>query len=329
MIFESKSNQEVIINLLCNIIERRYRVKINPQMFNNALELFGTICQHLNSLPENLVKEYLQHAEIDYKSAKLLYDNKIYPSMAFHIQQSVEKLAKAYALYLGVIKRNELRPRRNRSGIGHESPVAFILILKKKGAIDLILLVFAILGLKRGTYESIKKDIEDFERFLEKRKELAKISKVEIQSLVLKGEEIVNKLRKIDPRKVRAEIRSVRLSFNADARRMGLPIDGTTQELFSIPSNLNVIKGIFEMLILFVKLYILAIITFPHSFYPRYPYEELPLADYKEGLGIVDYAGELLNTIEETIKKHESLGLDANFVANSTSNSAQEVGGGK
>lgn len=289
----SESNQEAWIKLVCDTIKQRYGIEVAPQMVSNALELLITIYQHLNSLPENLVKEYFRHAEIDYESAKLLYDNKIYPSMAFHIQQTVEKLAKAYALYLGVVKNNELYPKYPQGGIGHESPKAFILILNKKGAMDLICLLSTILSQRQKTYEIIRKDIEDFERLLGRKKELAKMSKVEIQSLVLEGEGIINKLGKIDPRKVIAEVKRARLGFDVRARRMGLPVDDTAQKLFLIFSDPNTQGQIFDKLILFAKLYILTIITFPHSSYPRYPHGDIQITDYQEGLGIVDYAKEL------------------------------------
>lgn len=305
--------KEAFIKLFCDMVRQRYGGDVNSQMVGNALELLETISQNLNSLPENIVKKYFQYAEIDYKSAKLLYDNKIYPSMVFHVQQAVEKLAKAYALYLGILKKNELRSKKDIRGVNHESPMAFVLILKKKGAMDLILLISTILSLRWKNYESTRKQIEDFERLLQKRKELAKMSKAEIKSLVLKGEEIVNKLSKIDPRIVRGEVQKAKLGFGVGARRMGLTIDVATRKIFSVFGDLKAIKKVFDSLILFAKLYILAIITFPHSFYTRYPYDDIQMADYKEGLGIIDYAGELLNTIEETMNAlKDSWKLDSN-----------------
>jgi len=50
----------------------------------------------------------------DFNSSQILFDHKIYPNSIYHLQQSIEKLSKSYAIRFDLIEPNQLKK------IGHE-----------------------------------------------------------------------------------------------------------------------------------------------------------------------------------------------------------------
>jgi hypothetical protein len=288
-----------LIKLAQNEIERITSKKEDPQIIANALAFLSNLSQQL-PLSEPLARDYIKFAEIDYQSARLLLENKIYPSAIFHLQQTIEKLAKAYALHLGLVKEEDLYPkgkRKGRSGtVGHISPRAFISVLKRKGAIDIVYIVFTLL--KEKSCEEIKKDIKNFESLLWK-EELAVLSREDILSLLQQNDKIIENLSKIDRRVVKFEIEKRKLGLSTGARQMGLPISNSIK---GIPINQSMVEEIFQKLITFVRLYILTIITFPHFSYPRYPSKGHGVV-YEEGLGIVECANDLLSMTGEMLEE--------------------------
>jgi|GEM_PF-5077104 len=295
-----ENDSDKLIKFTQNEIESITRKKEDPQIIANALDFLSNLSQQLPSLSEPLARDYVKFAEIDYQSARLLLENKVYPSAIFHLQQTIEKLAKAYALHLGLVKEEDLYPKGKRKSetVGHVSPRVFILTLKRKGAIDLIYIVSKLL--KEKSCEEIKKDIEIFESFLWKKRELAVLSRENIKnilSLIQQNGRIIKALSKIDPRVVKSKIEKIKLGSSTRARQMGLPISNSIK---GIPINQSTVEEIFQKLITFIRLYILTIITFPHSSYPRYPSKGYGIA-YEEGLGIVDCANDLLSMTGEIL----------------------------
>jgi len=284
-----------LIKLAQNEIERIAGKKEDPQIIANALAFLSNLSQQL-PLSEPLARDYIKFAEIDYQSARLLLENKIYPSAIFHLQQTIEKLAKAYALHLGLVKEEDLYPKGRSGTVGHISPRAFISVLKRKGAIDIVYIVFTLL--KEKSCEEIKKDIKNFESLLWK-EELAVLSREDILSLLQQNDKIIENLSKIDRRVVKFEIEKRKLGLSTRARQMGLPISNSIK---GIPINQSMVEEIFQKLITFVRLYILTIITFPHFSYPRYPSKGHGVV-YEEGLGIVECANDLLSMTGEMLEE--------------------------
>lgn len=64
-------------------------------------------------------QEDLDLARQDLKSSKLVYDGEIFNSAAYHLQQAVEKTAKAYYKILGILDDKAIRKT------GHDSPELF------------------------------------------------------------------------------------------------------------------------------------------------------------------------------------------------------------
>jgi len=313
MNFSSENVSDKLIKLTQDEIERITGKKEDPKVIANALAFLSNLSQQLPLSLEFLAKDYIKFAEVDYQSARLLLEKKIYPSAIFHLQQTIEKLAKAYALYLGLVKEEDLYSKRKRKSesVGHLSPRAFILNLKRKGAIDLICIVFTLL--KKKSCEEIKKNIKIFESFLWKKRELAVLSRENILSLTQQNDKIIEALSKINRRVVKFEIEKIKLGLSTRARQMGLPINNFIK---GIAINQSMVEEIFQKLITFVRLYILTIITFPHFSYPRYPSKGYAIA-YEEGLGIVDCANDLLSITGEMLREIKKIigdGLVTDFL---------------
>ena len=53
---------------------------------------------------ENVIKKWIQKAEVDIKTAKILIESEDSPteSICFHVQQAVEKFLKAYLTYMDI-----------------------------------------------------------------------------------------------------------------------------------------------------------------------------------------------------------------------------------
>ena len=295
MNFLGENVSDELIKLIQDEIERITGKKADPKMIVNALAFLSNLSQQLPLSLELLAKDYIKFAEVDYQSARLLLEKKIYPSAIFHLQQTIEKLAKAYALHLGLVKEEDLYPKGKRKSktVGHISPRAFILILKRKGAIDLVCIVFTLL--KKKSCEEIKKNIETFESFLWKKRELAVLPRENILHLIQQNDKIIEALSKVDRRTIKFEIEKTKLGLSTRARQMGFSINNFK----GMAINQSMVEEIFQKLITFVRLYVLTIITFPHFSYPRYP-SKVAIA-YEEGLGIVDCANDLLSMAGEML----------------------------
>lgn len=76
--------------------------------------------------------EFIDYAEIDFKSAKSLYDVSIFSTSIYHLQQSIKKIVKAYMAYLFNQSNKDFK------NIRHDSPKAFFKLLQRfKSYLDL------------------------------------------------------------------------------------------------------------------------------------------------------------------------------------------------
>jgi HEPN domain-containing protein len=268
--------------------------------------------------PSSLVKGYYRCAELDYQAAMLLSNDENYknliPLVIFHLQQAVEKLTKAYALYRGFIKKDELYGKSKDEVVGHYSPKAFTLLLKKmreRGATGLIDASFLMVPKKPTT--TVKETLEKFEELLqqEKLKEMAKISREEISHLMKNYEIFESAVQRINIRETMKKIRKFRTGFISRLRDSAISpevIEDIDRQLGIASENIH---SILQELLTFSQLYSLAIVTFPHFFYSRYPDLEndgITFADYHEGLGIVDSLDKILTWVGSIMEKTKKIG---------------------
>ena len=214
--------------------------------------------------------KFLEEAKRDSNSCHLLYKRRLYPHAIYHLQQGVEKAAKAYVLIEGFYKENEVREIQI-----HDSPLVLM-----KALIDQT-------GLKaqakrNGDKETLSK-ILAAERAIsndQNRADLAKMSGTEVLSLLAQIE-------------------------NYD--RMTIAV---TKELSSLMQNQNfqaLSKFDVQSICLPQNLLMLAIITFPHWSYTRYPGGKINPADYTLKFGIVRECPIILLRLKKEINTLEKI----------------------
>lgn len=302
---KSEKNEELekVYEIFHEFIKHHFGVEIEKKISKQVFDLFNTMMYSLSLSPNILVREYYFQAKKDHEAAKLLTENKIFPPAVFHVQQAVEKLTKAYALHMGLIKEEELYRKKDKNQVvGHISPKAFILLLKKRGATELVNLVFV---LSKRAQINVKDVLEKFEKLLQETEKLAKVSRNEIILLLRKCENIANAIETIDRRKTRKEIDRLKIGFISRLKKATI----SSEIINRVNEKFDVVEGeidsIFNELATFSQLYFLAIITFPHFSYSRYSTDKITLTDYNEGLGIVDSLKDILTSINNIMNKLE------------------------
>lgn len=201
-------------------------------------------------------QEFLDLARQDLMSSRLNYDAKIFNLACYHIQQSVEKTAKAYYKLLGILKGKAIRKT------GHDTPELFLRMVELPWA----------------------------RRFAEFAKELSG-TQVVVDTLAAQSV--------IDNEVKRAEI--ARLS---SAR--------INQMLSLIPQIEKVLVPFFpltnkDLVMASLRLYLLALVTFPHEQYPHYPDRIVKPLEYTPELGIVASIANVWGEMDTAISEVQRL----------------------
>ncbi len=295
---------------VCNVIResarRCFGIDIDPRC---CLEIGAAITHNLNEFDNpQLIAELLFCAKQDYEAARTLLGQRIFSLAVFHVQQAVEKLTKAYALNMGVLREEELYRKRGKDGqvVGHITPRTFVILLRRKGVRDGVNLV---LGAFQRDKVSVEERLEKFEKLINKSEQLLRITKKEIKSLIEEHKAICANLERFDMRKYRNRLHRFRLSIKSglrDAQLSSGQIDEVCRQLFYWKIRRSLRLSLLDVLIV-SHLYVLSIITFPHFACSRYPDGKLKPIEYAEGLGIVDSLGTILSSIGEVITKLEKL----------------------
>lgn len=246
-------------------------------------------------------KEFTKFAEDDINSAKILYTNKIYPTAIYHLQQSVEKLVKAYMIYYSILN------HKNLKSVSHDSPKAFLKLIEKfQPALNPVLSIAEKFHTPNINIKKMSKtDIYTFEKLIDKsKKQIVKMEPDKIKKMVIVADEISNILNKqINYDDIKCKMLEVlsnlRAEFNdiedsveiKDENIEAIDIVETRIENFEIES----FKDLYSYL---PTLYILSIITYPHATFSRYPND----FEYDETLGIVQCFDEITTLLDKTIE---------------------------
>ncbi|NYZ75860.1 HEPN domain-containing protein [Candidatus Micrarchaeota archaeon] len=209
----------------------------------------------------NLVLEYLDCAEMDLAASEKLYQEQIFSLSAYHLQQAVEKTAKAQALLLGVVTRKELIGK-----VSHESPQIFIELLKKEWVVEFTSIIKVI-------DPSAKTDSSGLSKIVDSKDETLEIARKPYKEIM----ELTESIDKIK---------------QATSDKM-LNVMNTMLEGYDIP-----LPESFSAVWAFLDLYMLSMVTYPHATFTRYPDGELKPKDYVKGLGIVDATPELIEKMK-------------------------------
>lgn len=222
-----------------------------------------------------LARDLLHDAEADAKAARILEAEGIVALSVYHLQQSVEKATKAYALALGVLKPSDLMK------IGHKSPLAFISMLRTRlsaSYLELFSVFESDIDMKIDAAESAIK---------ESQAELARMSKKRIGELM-------------ELNRVSRDVLSQQVPMVLDAMQ---PVLEMTLPKEQVAEGLEAFRMRFDLDIIchFGALYVLSAITYPHFASTRYSDGEIRPSNYTRHLGIVACEFELLDQTEAAI----------------------------
>ncbi|WXG43967.1 MAG: HEPN domain-containing protein [Promethearchaeati archaeon SRVP18_Atabeyarchaeia-1] len=239
-----------------------------------------------------LIRSLLDLARQDLESAKLLRANSIYNLAVYHVQQSVEKAAKAWALESLFIDKSELRD------VGHLSPLAFSKILDKeigRKLADVTELVFS------GTRGPLV--LEDL--VTSRSSQFARLPGKEIKRLL----DVCTQLSSEVP-EVMGKVLPQLTTLLSEVRYPGDEEQSKTLRIFREKSlqrketdwSYRLIKDMLGG----VLLLLLSVITFPHESYTRYPDLEVKPGEYNESMGIVETFDEVCSVIDKAINDFSS-----------------------
>lgn len=318
----NKKLRNKICKAVAETIYNVFEVKLSPEkIWRLTLILFKDIKE---STLES-INDLLFIAKQDLEASKILYEKKLYPQSVYYLQQCIEKITKAFGLWTGFIEEKELYPRRQKKSIfnrifsffdlqekegsiGHISPKAFALLLKKRLMKEYFDLLYTQTKSNelRTLIKNYNGELKSFERLINNKKKLATLSKNEISGLLKLGHVYQNVFAKIDKRKL-----------NYILNRFEIGLRGRLEEILprdvfdEVDKKLKNLEGKVEDMFIgfntFSFLYPLTIISYPHFTYTRYPTNELKPQDYTEDLGIVASLPEILSHVGNIIINFEIL----------------------
>lgn len=247
------------------------------------------------------VKKITILAEDDLKSAKILYKNKMYPAAIYHLQQSVEKLVKAYMFYFSILNKKDL------SGyVSHDTPKAFLKFIDKfKDVLNPTLSFAENIHLSNSNLPEISnKDILKFEKSIKmEKKQIVKMKSDEIKDVIVIADNLFNILNNPqnfdDVESKMLEIISNIKTELCDREDFIEVNDKITEIIDGIEARIKAfeIDKFKDFHSYIPTLYILSVITYPHATFSRYPNE----VEYNETLGIIQCFDRITKLLDKTI----------------------------
>ena len=281
-----------------------------------------------------LERQLLEIAKQDLEASILLHKSKLYPQAIFTLQQSVEKIAKAFALYFRIISENELKK------ISHNT-----LKIYKKTTDNLVQKIKRIESVSQA-YPELKNT--NFFRIIDKsnigetghkfEKLYHKLSSQ--KPLVLSEEEIDEILNKIENFQNETRASKVLISqfqiSELDFQEIVEEVVSAIYELLPIlntPENVirevrglisrilnkdfitKLIKEVFPLMIdmfdIWYKLLYLSVITHSHAEFSRYPEQGInPLEFYSDSNSLIQNFERISEVVDEALKKFEVIILE-------------------
>ncbi len=239
----------------------------------------------------NLGIDFFREAEKDLKRSKRSYLEKDFSDSIYHLQQTAEKIMKAYGLVQGTFTKKDL------FDIQHQTPKAFIKMIQEEK------IQLYIQSLKQ-IYPNLNTDINPLKEIIEtKDQELALLKTEHINIWLDLAKNIEEALDKVN---LDETLRNVLPNLaEAQGKKISYPSFSTMK--FSI---------------VFMKMYLIATLTYPHEVYTRYPDREIKPSQYTEDLGIVKAAPQLFIILDEALDflvkfiewKHENSKVQGNCI---------------
>lgn len=211
-------------------------------------------------------EELMFCAEQDTKASRLLFKNRLFSLSMFHLQQSVEKLAKAYLISYGVVDEQDLKR------IGHDSPMTFVEIAEVMS--DFIPII-------KDAYPGIETDYAKLANIVTEVKAVKSSDERPHELVVLPYDQIVGMLGRYDTF-VEETNANVMKFLDLIVSIVTDKVDRQTRDQLNqtIRSSVGMMKDI-------MVLFVLAAVTFPHEQCTRYPGLSFKPRDYTRDVGIV------------------------------------------
>lgn len=223
----------------------------------------------------DFIKELIEIAENDIKSSDILYENELYPQSIYLLQQSVEKLSKAYSVLFGDIEPSDIRKK-----IGHLTPKFFTNQAAKtlRSAKDMTDFLREHVGESEelGILAKRAEELKEHSKFFSDElppsmmyyaSNAAKISEKKIEDILDGFEELL--------------VRERDKTFLQEIVERQLKDEELEEKMQE--KNTEVERELTTM----IRLLPLALITYPHAELSRYPNDKLSPKEYTKELGVV------------------------------------------
>lgn len=276
----------------------------DEELFISALQNLSQLTVSHDEAQVRLKKasDFVDYAEIDFKSAKLLFNVGLFSTSMYHLQQSIEKIVKAYMVYVFNLSNKEIERY-----VSHESPKAFFKLLQKfKSVID-----FNVNYLEKNRMshpffrQSSYSDIIKLENELKNNKEsIAKMDATAIDKFL----DIADKLTGILSSQNNESTKMLMLRVISELKKELKDSEIMIQELekaeYETKESDNLIfPGHYTYL---PALYLLALLTYPHATIPRYPKQSFHISEYNENLGIVKCFNRISQLVDRIILSYNA-----------------------
>jgi hypothetical protein len=257
----------------------------------------------LKQIDRKLARAFLECARMDINASKLLYREKDYSNAVYHLQQATEKLAKAYFMLFPSSSYDEIR------AIQHTTPRVFLDFMSKSKAKPLIYRLKSLLpSIDFGDLDEILDIVKTIKKS-QTQVEIARLSNKEIKELLKIPDLILPSKGENGFEDILRDL-GMTVEEIEEVVRKEAQSENTYAQALTGPSLKNKINNagnhMIRLMYYFITLYVLAIITFPHESFTRYPDKEVKPAEYAKGLGIVTEFEEVVRRLEEVFKHTQS-----------------------
>ena len=258
---------------------------------------------------DRIVDGLIRNAEIDFKDSNLLYKNGSYSNAVYHLQQAIEKLVKACALFFFPLNYSSIRKT------SHNSPEIYLKLLTDPRLNKLLRKVGNLIPeIDLKPLDKLDQTIKNIKR-TETKVELAKMPATVLNNIL----DVCDKIMAIDVKSKGPDVLKEQYgnSFDHYLKEALTLLTPNNPDLESQISGLNLKKlvegntnfiydWLNEFITTIIPLYLLGLIVYPHESFTRYPGELMNPQDYNENFGIVQVFPRIWNLGNNILMKLNS-----------------------
>jgi hypothetical protein len=267
---------------------------------------------------------FLEIAKKDLLSARLLYSEELYPQAIFYLQQSIEKAMKSFTVLMGIMEEGEARKQ-----IGH-NPLKLQrkLLNELKEGFETLPTLKKISLFETGDADKVYRDTLELQKLLDRLIEERPIylSRQEIMQFIESSNRFESDMKELNDRLASARYEDFYEAFD----EAGKILPGIIEEILPDTMDIETIEKetndavlgltestkkirlvmviILKILYVYLSIFYLSIITFPHAIVSRYPDENFnPLAFYNRELPLIQLFDECSITTNKVLTELEKL----------------------